>query len=89
MAVSSKRIINLEIYRVKYGFCPLKIFVQVDFAPLGHVLEQRAYNMKLLASSYEIVAGMPTLGEQEGQEFPFVLNSSHLSYLLKEHFPAL
>ena len=89
MAVFPKRIINLEISRGKYGFCPLKILVQVDFAPLGRVLEQRACNMKLLASSYEIVAGMPTLWGQEGQEFPFVLNSYYLSYLPKEHFPAL
>ena len=27
-------------------------------------------------------------GGQEGQELPFVLNSFHLSYLLKGHFPA-
>ena len=28
-------------------------------------------------------------GGQEGQELPFKLNSFHLSYLLKGHFPAL
>ena len=27
-------------------------------------------------------------GRQEGQELPFILNSFHLSYLLKGHFPA-
>ena len=27
-------------------------------------------------------------GGQEGQELPFILNSFHLSYLLKGHFPA-
>ena len=27
--------------------------------------------------------------EQEGQELPFTLNSFHLSYILKWHFPAL
>ena len=36
-----------------------------------------------------LVAGTPTLGVQEGQELPFILNSFYLSYLLKEHFPAL
>ena len=28
-------------------------------------------------------------GGQEGQEFPFMLNSFHLSYLLKGHYPTL
>ena len=27
-------------------------------------------------------------GGQEGQELPFILNSFHLFYLLKRHFPA-
>ena len=31
----------------------------------------------------------PILGGQEGQELPFILNSFHLSYLLKGHFLAL
>ena len=30
-----------------------------------------------------------SMGGQEGQELPFILNSFHLSYLLKGHFPAL
>ena len=52
MAVFPKRIINLEISRGKYGFCPLKILVQVDFAPLGCVLEQRACNIKRISASW-------------------------------------
>ena len=31
----------------------------------------------------------PMVGEQEGQEVPFILSSFNLSYLVKGHFPAL
>ena len=33
-------------------------------------------------------SGTPKPGGQEGQGLPFIMNSFHLSYLLKGHFPA-
>ena len=48
-----------------------------NFAPKRSTLRQASLR-----------TGAPTLGGQVGQELPLKVNSFHLSYLLKGHFPS-